>query len=64
MDVASPIKSFDEVPSISRSMEGQDLILIFRVSTGVTIDKWVVGDTILKEIVPPQKAQAQRLRDK
>lgn len=64
MDASRPISSFDEVPSVSRSMEGQDLVLIFRVSTGVTIDKWVVGETVLKEIVPPQKAQPQRLRDK
>lgn len=62
LDATRPIMSFDEVPSVSRSMDGQKLILIFRVNVGVTIDKWVVGETILKEIVPPQKTQAQRLR--
>ncbi|MFN7557946.1 MAG: hypothetical protein ACK5RX_01075 [bacterium] len=63
-DPAKPIRNFDDLPSVSRSIEGQDLILIFRVSVGVRIEKYAVGNTVLGEFVPPQAATQQRVRDK
>lgn len=63
-DPAKPIRNFDDLPSVSRSIEGQDLILIFRVSVGVRIEKYAVGNTVLGEFVPPQAVAQQRVRDK
>ncbi|MCU0688127.1 MAG: CvpA family protein [Phycisphaerales bacterium] len=63
-DAQSPISNIigRDVPSVSRSVEGQDLFLVFRVNIGVSINYYAIGDTIVGEISPPQRAAQQTLR--
>ncbi len=49
----SPISSIDELPSLSRSSPERKLVLIYRVSKNVKVEKFVVGERVLATFKPP-----------
>lgn len=49
----SPIRSLSQLPSLSTSRPDQNLILIFRVSKGVSIRQFVLGNKVITEYDPP-----------
>lgn len=53
-DPAAPIRNRNdrEMPTLSRSQPDQQLVLIFRVSKGVKIRSFVVGDKVLADFAP------------
>jgi hypothetical protein len=53
---------FDGVPSLSRNREDQSLFLVFRVSSGVKLKHFAVGNTAIATIEKPIEVQAQNSR--
>jgi len=53
-----PIKEKTELPSISKTDDTIRFTLIFRVSLGVTITKYLVGNTLIDELEPGLKYDA------
>lgn len=49
----SPISSIDELPSLSRSSPERKLVLIYRISKGVKVDRFIVGNKVLASFKPP-----------
>lgn len=49
----SPIRSLSQLPSLSSSRPDQNLILLFRVSKGVSIRQFVLGNKVITEYEPP-----------
>ncbi|MBX3358037.1 MAG: CvpA family protein [Phycisphaeraceae bacterium] len=52
-----PIRAASELPSLSKSRPDQHLILLFRVSDGVSIDKFTIGNKVVGIFKPPLKMQ-------
>lgn len=50
-----PITSTDELPPLSRNVEGQKLELVFRVSFGTEVKQFGIGTKVLHELSPPYK---------
>lgn len=48
-----PIRALTETPSLSRSRPDQQLTLIYRVSLGVSVNKFVLGSKVIAEYDPP-----------
>jgi hypothetical protein len=48
-----PIRALSETPSLSRSRPDQQLTLIYRVSLGVSVNKFVLGNKVIAEFDPP-----------
>jgi hypothetical protein len=49
----SPIRALSQLPSLSSSRPDQNLILIFRVSKGVSVRQFVLGNKVITEYDPP-----------
>jgi len=56
----NPIRGLTELErdgvALSRSAAEQELILLFRVSSGVEIERFVIGNTVIAEYSPPIEA--------
>ena len=55
----SPIASVDELPSLSRSSPERRLVLLYRVSKNVKVERFVVGDRVLAIFKPPVETTAR-----
>jgi hypothetical protein len=55
----SPIGSVDELPSLSRSSPERMLVLIYRVSKNVKVDRFIVGDKVVATFKPPVETIAR-----
>ncbi len=59
-----PIRGLTELEGdgvgLSRSAAGQELTLIFLVSTGVNVERFVIGNTVIAEYEPPIDASGRR----
>jgi len=49
----SPIRALSELPSLTTSRSDQNLILIFRVSKGVNVRHFTLGNKVITEYDPP-----------
>lgn len=49
----APIRALSELPSLSTSRPDQQLILIFRVSKGVSVRHFTLGNKVITEYNPP-----------
>lgn len=49
----APVRALSELPSLSTSRPDQQLILIFRVSKGVSVSKFTLGSKVITEYNPP-----------
>ncbi|TVQ63210.1 MAG: CvpA family protein [Phycisphaerales bacterium] len=59
-----PIRGLSELESdgvgLSRSSANQELTLLFRVSLGVNVERFVIGNTVVAEYDPPIDASGRR----
>jgi len=49
----SPITSLDSLPSLSRSSPERKLVLLYRVSKNVRVEKFAIGDRVVAIFKPP-----------
>ncbi len=55
----SPIASVDELPSLSRSSPERKLVLLYRVSKNVKVDRFVIGNRVIAIFKPPVETTAR-----
>jgi uncharacterized membrane protein required for colicin V production len=55
----APIGSVDDLPSLSRSSPERRLVLIYRVSKNVKVERFVIGNRVLANFKPPVETQAR-----
>ncbi len=49
----APITSKDQLPSMSRTRTDQKLMLIFRVTSNVRLDRYAIGEQVIATLKPP-----------
>ncbi len=53
----STLTGIQDTPSMSRSRDDQDLIILFVVTKGINISHYTIGDVAIAEFIPPLDAE-------
>lgn len=55
-----PLRGLTETPNLSSSRDDQNLWLVFRVTAGAEVDKFVIGQKLIAEYAPPVEIRKGR----
>ncbi|MGP1272329.1 MAG: hypothetical protein ACTS22_03270 [Phycisphaerales bacterium] len=57
-----PMRALNEAPSLSRTRDDQEMVLLFRISKGVAVEHLTIGDIVITTYDEPIAIDAPRIR--
>jgi hypothetical protein len=59
-DPQRPLRALSEIPTLSRTAQNDELVIVFLVSRGVSVSRMTLGNTVLAEFNPAVPTERQR----